>query len=69
MKLPLCRTRTKPFFSNILTISLGVRRGSHRIYRNDRGIRVTVPFHSGKTLHPKIIKSIIKDAEITESDF
>ncbi len=42
--------------------------GSHRIYRNDKGIRITVPFHSGKTLHPKITKSIIKDAELDEND-
>ncbi len=42
--------------------------GGHRIYRNEKGIRITVPFHTGKTLHPKIIKSIIKDAELTEGD-
>ena len=42
--------------------------GSHRIYRNNEGIRITIPFHSGKTLHPKIIKSIIRDAKITEKD-
>lgn len=42
--------------------------GGHRIYRNEKGIRITVPFHSGKILHPKIIKSIIRDAELTEGD-
>lgn len=42
--------------------------GSHRIYRNEKGVRITVPFHSGKILHPKIIKSIITDAELTEED-
>ena len=42
--------------------------GSHRIYRNRKGVRITIPFHSGKTLHPKIVKSIITDAEITESE-
>jgi len=42
--------------------------GGHRIYRNEKGIRITVPFHSGKILHPKIIKSIIRDAELTEED-
>ena len=39
--------------------------GSHRIYRNDKGKRVTVPYHSGKILHPKLLKSILIDAEIT----
>ena len=30
--------------------------GSHRIYKNAEGQRVTVPYHSGKELHPKIFK-------------
>ncbi len=38
--------------------------GSHKIYKNSKGIRVTIPYHKSKILHPKIIKSIIKDAEI-----
>lgn len=38
--------------------------GSHKIYKNSKGIRITIPFHKGKTLHPKIVKSILKDAEI-----
>lgn len=39
--------------------------GSHRIYRNAEGKRATVPFHAGKILHPKILKSIVRDAEIS----
>lgn len=38
--------------------------GSHKIYKNKKGIRVTIPYHKGKVLHPKIIKSILRDAEI-----
>jgi len=38
--------------------------GSHKIFRNNKGKRTTVPFHDNKILHPKILKSIIKDAEI-----
>jgi len=37
--------------------------GSHKIYKNHKGVRVTVPFHGNKILHPKIIKSILKDSE------
>ncbi|MBI4087251.1 MAG: type II toxin-antitoxin system HicA family toxin [Candidatus Liptonbacteria bacterium] len=37
--------------------------GSHKIYKKD-GKRVTVPSHSGKILHPKVLKSIMRDAEI-----
>lgn len=39
--------------------------GSHKIYKNASGKRVTVPFHAGKILHPKILKSILADAELT----
>lgn len=37
--------------------------GSHKIYRNEKGIRVTIPFHASKILHPKIIKQVLKDLE------
>lgn len=32
-------------------------KGSHRIYRKEE-IRVVIPFHSGKILHPKIVKQV-----------
>ena len=39
-------------------------KGSHRIYMT--GIkRVVVPYHSGKVLHPKIVKQIVKAIETT----
>ncbi len=38
--------------------------GSHKIYRNSEGKRTTVPFHDNKILHPKVLASILKDAEI-----
>ncbi len=43
--------------------------GSHKIYRNEKGKRVTIPYHSGKILHPKILKNILVDAEITIEEF
>jgi len=39
--------------------------GSHKIYKNNDGKRVTVPFHSGKILHPKVLRNILSDAELT----
>jgi predicted RNA binding protein YcfA (HicA-like mRNA interferase family) len=39
--------------------------GSHMIYKNDQGRRVTVPFHGAKVLHPKLLKSILRDAELS----
>ena len=41
-------------------------KGSHRIYAKNN-IKVVVPFHSGRDLHPKVVKQIleaIKKAEI-----
>ena len=39
--------------------------GSHQIYRNAEGRRVTVPIHGSKILHPKVLASILKEAKIT----
>ncbi|BAQ65508.1 type II toxin-antitoxin system HicA family toxin [Geminocystis sp. NIES-3709] len=36
--------------------------GSHRIYQKDN-IKVVIPFHGGKTLHPKIVKQVIDAIE------
>jgi predicted RNA binding protein YcfA (HicA-like mRNA interferase family) len=33
-------------------------KGSHRIYQKET-IRVVIPFHSGKSLHPKIVKEVL----------
>lgn len=45
--------------------SLSRQSGSHKIFKNNQGKRVTVPFHPGKILHPKLLRSILNDAEIT----
>jgi predicted RNA binding protein YcfA (HicA-like mRNA interferase family) len=39
--------------------------GSHQIYKNQDGKRATVPVHASKILHPKILKTILKDGEIS----
>ena len=39
--------------------------GSHMIYKNAAGRRVTVPFHSSKILHPKVLQSILRDADLS----
>ncbi len=49
--------------------SLTRQSGSHKIYKNKEGKRVTVPYHSGKILHPKTLKSILRDADITIEKF
>ncbi|WP_369333095.1 type II toxin-antitoxin system HicA family toxin [Methanospirillum stamsii] len=42
--------------------------GSHKIYRNDKQVRVTVPYHSGEILHPKNLNQIIINAELSFED-
>ncbi len=42
-------------------------RGSHRIYAKGSR-RVVVPFHSGATLHPRIIKQVLQAIEEASTD-
>lgn len=39
--------------------------GSHKIFKNCEGRRATVPFHPGQTLHPKLLKSILSEANLS----
>lgn len=48
--------------------SLARQSGSHMIFKNAAGKRATVPFHSAKTLHPKVLKSILRDANLSTED-
>lgn len=43
--------------------------GSHRILRNSVGKRVTVPYHAGEILHPKILHSILRDIDLSVEEF
>jgi len=43
--------------------------GSHKIYKNKGGKRVTVPYHAGKTIHPKVLQNILRDADLTVEKF
>jgi predicted RNA binding protein YcfA (HicA-like mRNA interferase family) len=42
--------------------------GSHRIYKNKEGRRITLPFHARKVLHPKLLLSILREAGISPDD-
>ena len=40
-------------------------KGSHRIYiKGNR--RIIVPFHTGRILHPKVVKQVLKNIEDKE---
>ncbi len=39
-------------------------RGSHRIYIKS-GVRIVVPYHAGRDLHPKIVRQVLAAIEET----
>lgn len=43
--------------------------GSHKIYKNNQGRRVTVPYHSRVIINPKLLKSILRDADLSIEKF
>ena len=49
--------------------TLARQSGSHRIYKSSAGKRITVPYHKGKILHPKVLTSILKDANLNREEF
>jgi predicted RNA binding protein YcfA (HicA-like mRNA interferase family) len=51
-----------------VSFALARQSGSHKIYKSSTGKRVTVPYHKGKVLHPKVLASILKDADLSRED-
>ena len=43
--------------------------GSHKIFKNVEGIRVVVPYHASRILHPKLVTSIIKVVGLSIKEF
>jgi len=43
--------------------------GSHKVFKNKAGKRVTVPYHSGKTVNLKVLHCILTDADISVERF
>jgi predicted RNA binding protein YcfA (HicA-like mRNA interferase family) len=46
--------------------TLARQKGSQMIYYHARGIRLTIPNHGSKSIHPKIIKSVLRDIKSVE---
>jgi predicted RNA binding protein YcfA (HicA-like mRNA interferase family) len=49
--------------------TLSRQSGSHKIYHNEEGRRVTVPYHGATILRLKTLKSILNDAGLTVEEF
>lgn len=45
------------------------QKGSHAIYKDDNGLRVVVPIHSGKDLKPGTLIGMIRDIDIDKETF
>ena len=45
------------------------QKGSHAIYRNADGRRITIPVHGGKEIGPAVFRQILKDLDISLSEF
>ena len=67
-KLPRLTAREICSVLEKLDFTIVRQSGSHIIYKNAEGKRATVPFHAAKILHPKILKSILRDAGLTAED-
>jgi predicted RNA binding protein YcfA (HicA-like mRNA interferase family) len=64
-KLPRLTARQITAVLEKIGFSVARQSGSHMIYKNAAGKRVTIPFHAAKILHPKVLKSILRDADIS----
>jgi predicted RNA binding protein YcfA (HicA-like mRNA interferase family) len=64
-KLPRLTARQIVAALEKVGFSLARQSGSHMIYKNAASKRVTIPFHASKILHPKVLKSILRDADLS----
>jgi predicted RNA binding protein YcfA (HicA-like mRNA interferase family) len=67
-KLPRLTAREVAGALSKVGFALARQSGSHMIYKNAAGKRVTIPFHGARILHPKVLKSILRDAGTKQED-
>ena len=68
-KLPRVTAREICSILERLGFTVARESGSHIIYKNAEGKRATVPFHAGKILHPKVLKSILRESGLSAEEF
>jgi len=69
-KLPRLTAQQVIKFIEKLGFSESRSSGSHKIYKNkEKTKRIVIPYHSGKIIHPKIIKDILRVANISVEEF
>lgn len=68
-RLPRCDADELIRVVTKLGFSLARQSGSHKIFKNAAGKRITIPYHKGRTLHPKLVQAVIRDAGLTLEQF
>ena len=70
MRLPALKAREVIRVLEQLGFQLHHSTGSHRIYKNAAtGRRTVIPFHGARDLNVNVLRSILKQANITEDEF
>ena len=68
-KLPIIKTKGLVKILNRLGFFKFHQVGSHAQFKNSRGMKITVPIHSGKEVGRKTLKGIINDIDISVEEF
>jgi predicted RNA binding protein YcfA (HicA-like mRNA interferase family) len=70
MKLPALKAREVIRVLERLGFRLHHSSGSHRIYKNPATRRrAVIPFHASRDLNVKVLRSILKQANLAEDEF
>jgi predicted RNA binding protein YcfA (HicA-like mRNA interferase family) len=65
-KLPIMDAKEAERLLLAFGFLLNRTKGSHRIYFKEKK-RIVIPFHAGKSLHPKIVKEVLEAVELLEN--
>jgi predicted RNA binding protein YcfA (HicA-like mRNA interferase family) len=65
-KLPIMDAKEAERLLLAFGFLLNRTKGSHRIYFKEKK-RIVLPFHAGKSLHPKIVKVVLEAVELLEN--
>ena len=68
-RLPAVSPRTMCRILESLGFELVREKGSHRFYRHADGRATVVPYHAGEDLGRGLVRSILRDIELSRDDF
>ena len=68
-RLPTVHPRTMCRVLESLGFELVRQKGSHLFYRHPDGRATVVPYHAGEDLGRGLVRSILRDIELSKEDF